>query len=373
MLAAGCTASTEPLDVTRAVPVSAGVLVFLAARVTIMADFVTRNRPDWDELEQLLARGRRSVGRLSPEELNRLDVLYRRVAVHLAQVRTRTRDERLAAYLNQLAAAAHTLIYLPPRQGLLKRMALFAVLGFAECVARNWRMHAISAGLLVAGAVLAYHAASNDVLAAYALALPGDARLPGTPPERLLQYLRQGRDLESGGKSFFASFLFSHNLKVGLLSMGLGVLAGVPTVILTLYNGMMVGTFLSLYFKAGLGVEFCAWILPHGITELSAIVLCGGAGLVLARAVVSPGLQTRAEALVDAGAEAARTAVGIAGMLAMAAFIESFVRQSHLTTNERFVYAGLTGLFWTVYFAQGFLWRTTRDDPSLAEATAKAT
>ena len=59
-----------------------------------MADFVTRNRPDWDELEQLLARGRRSVGRLSPEELNRLDVLYRRVAVHLAQVRTRTRDER---------------------------------------------------------------------------------------------------------------------------------------------------------------------------------------------------------------------------------------------------------------------------------------
>ena len=89
-----------------------------------MADFVTRNRPDWDELEQLLARGRRSVGRLSPEELNRLDVLYRRVAVHLAQVRTRTRDERLAAYLNQLAAAAHTLIYLPPRQGLFKRIAV---------------------------------------------------------------------------------------------------------------------------------------------------------------------------------------------------------------------------------------------------------
>ncbi len=89
--------------------------------------------------------------------------------------------------------------------------------------------------------------------------------------------------------------------------------------------------------------------------------------------MISPGLQTRAEALVDAGTEAARTAVGIAGMLAVAAFIESFVRQSHLTTNERFVYAGLTGLFWTVYFAQGFLWRTGRDDRSLVEAAAKAT
>jgi uncharacterized membrane protein SpoIIM required for sporulation len=332
-----------------------------------MADFVTRNRPDWEELERLLARGRRSVGRLSPDELNRLDVLYRRVAIHLAQVRTRTRDERLAAYLNQLAAAAHSLIYLPPRQGFVSKIGTFAAFGFAECVARNWKAHALSAALLVVGAVLSYRAANQDVLAAYALAMPGDPRLPGTPPERLREYLHFGQDMGSGKKSFFASFLFAHNLKVGLMAMGLGVLAGVPTVILTLYNGMMVGTFLSLYIKAGLGLEFCAWILPHGITELSAIVLCGGVGLMLGRAVVSPGLKTRAEALVDAGAEAARTVVGVAGMLALAAFIESFVRQSHLTTNERLIYAALTGLFWLIYFGQGFIWRAVSDDRALDE------
>jgi uncharacterized membrane protein SpoIIM required for sporulation len=335
-----------------------------------MADFVTRNRPDWDELEQLLARGRRSVGRLSPEDLNRLDVLYRRVAIHLAQVRTRTRDERLAAYLNQLAAAAHSLIYLPPRQGVLSKIALFAALGFAQCVARNWRAHAISGGLLLAGAFLAYHAATHDVLAAYALAVPGDSRLPGTPRERLLEYLHGGRDQGSGSKSLFASFLFTHNLKVGLLAMGLGVLAGVPTVLLMLYNGMILGAFLSVYMKAGLGLEVWAWILPHGITELTATVLCGGVGLVLSRAVISPGLKTRAEALVDAGAEAGRTAIGVAGMLVMAAFIESFVRQSHLTTNERLLYAALTGLFWVVYFAQGFLWGTPADDRPFEEAVS---
>ncbi len=140
-------------------------------------------------------------------------------------------------------------------------------------------------------------------------------------------------------KSLFASFLFTHNLKVGLVAMSLGVLAGVPTVLLMLYNGMILGAFLSVYMKAGLGLEVWAWILPHGITELTATVLCGGVGLVLSRAVISPGLKTRAEALVDAGAEAGRTAIGVAGMLVMAAFIESFVRQSHLTTNERLLYA----------------------------------
>jgi uncharacterized membrane protein SpoIIM required for sporulation len=336
-----------------------------------MADFVTRNRPDWDELERLLARGRRSVGRLSPAELNRLDVLYRRVAIHLAQVRTRTRDERLAAYLNQLAAAAHSLIYLPPRQGIVNKVAIFAALGFAECVARHWRAHAISAGLLLAGAFLAYHAATRDVLAAYALAVPGDPRLPGTPPERLLEYLHGGQEMGSGSKSFFASFLFTHNLKVGMTAMGLGVLAGVPTVLLMLYNGMILGAFLSVYIKAGLGLEVCAWILPHGITELTATALCGGVGLVLGRAVISPGLKTRAEALVDAGAEAGRTVIGVAGMLVLAAFIESFVRQSHLTTNERLVYACLTALFWVIYFAQGFIWRTVREDRAFDEAEAK--
>src|SRR5579863_441821 len=101
-----------------------------------MRDFVTRNKPDWDELERLLARSRRSVRRLEPEDLNRLDVLYRRVTVHLAQVRTRTRDQRLANYLNGLAAAAHSLIYLPPRQNVFGKMAGFATYGFAQTIAR---------------------------------------------------------------------------------------------------------------------------------------------------------------------------------------------------------------------------------------------
>ena len=206
------------------------------------------------------------------------------------------------------------------------------------------------------------------------VALPGNARLPGTPPERLLQYLRQGREQESGRKSFFASFLFSHNLKVGLLSMGLGVLAGVPTVILMLYNGMMVGTFLSLYIKAGLGLELSGpWILPHGITELFGDRALRRHGTAVSSGGDQPRTADASRGVVDAGTEAARTAISIAGMLAVAAFIESFVRQSHLTTNERFVYAGLTGLFWTVYFGQGFLWRTGRDDRSLVEAAAKAT
>jgi uncharacterized membrane protein SpoIIM required for sporulation len=321
-----------------------------------MGDFVTRNKPDWDELERLLERSKMSVHHLTPEEINRLDVLYRRVAIQLAQVRTRTRDERLADYLNRLAAAAHTVIYLPPRKGVFRKIGSFAAYGFAQTIARNWRYHMASALILIAGSVLAYHACRHDVLAAYALLPPGDPRQPGATREQLLEVLRSGRESEGGAKSLMASFLFTHNLRVGLLSMGLGVLAAVPTVLLLLYNGMMLGAFVALHVEAGLELEMWAWILPHGITELSAITLCGGVGLMLGRAAVSPGLKTRAQSLVEAGQEAARTAIGIAGMLMIAAFIESYVRQSHLSTQTRLIYAALTAVFWTLYIAFGFMW-----------------
>ena len=320
-----------------------------------MSDFISRNKQDWAELQGLLQRARRSTSHLSPEELSRLDVLYRRTTVHLAQVATRTRDRRLIKQLNDLTAAAHSVIYLPPRQPIWKGAWRFVYEGFARAIARTWQFQVASVGLTLLGAALAYHAASNDALAAYALLPAGDVRMPGSTPEQLLEILRSGRDQEGGEKFFFASFLFSHNLKVGLLAMGLGVLAAIPTVLLLLYNGMMLGAFAVLHHNAGIHAEFWAWILPHGVTEIGAIILCGGVGLLLGSAVVRPGLLSRTESLRRAGVEAAQICIGIAGMLCFAAWIESYLRQSHLSTSARLAFAAGSALFWLAYIVHGAL------------------
>src|SRR5262249_6533005 len=99
--------------------------------------------------------------------------------------------------------------------------------------------------------VFAYYAASHDTLAAYALSMPGDFRLPGSTPEQLHAALKHGRDIESGEKFAFASILFSHNLQVGILSLCLGILAAVPTIYLLLYNGMLLGSFTAMHHRAG--------------------------------------------------------------------------------------------------------------------------
>ena len=96
-----------------------------------MSSFVARNKQDWDELERLVQRGRRSLRSFSAEDLSRLDVLYRRTTIHLARASTRTTDRQLIEYLNGLTAAAHSLIYLPPRRSMLAGTLRFPVEAFA--------------------------------------------------------------------------------------------------------------------------------------------------------------------------------------------------------------------------------------------------
>ena len=137
--------------------------------------------------------------------------------------------------------------------------------------------------------------------------------------------------------------------------MSLGMLAAVPTVALTIYNGMILGAFVAVHYQAGLTAEMWAWILPHGITEIGAIVLCGGLGLQLGQAVVAPGMLSRGDSLKLTATDVGRTSLGVTGMLLFAAIIESYLRQSHLSTAARLVFAACTALFWTLYIVHGFL------------------
>lgn len=325
-----------------------------------MSSFAARYKKDWDELERLIARARRSVRSLSPEERERLDILYRRTTTHLARASTVTRDRHLIAYLNGLTAAAHNLIYLPPRHRLLAGLASFIVEGFPRAIARNGTAHITSLLLFLAGGFLGYFASLSDPLVAHALWPAEDARQPGSSPDQLLTVLRGGRDQGGGLKFLFASFLFQHNFKVGLLAMATGVLAAVPTVLLMLLNGMLLGVFVAIHHQAGIHSEMWAWILPHGVTEIGAIILCGGIGMMLGSAVVRPGRMSRRRALALAGWEAALVASGVCGMLLAAAYIESFVRQSDWTTGQRLAFAAATAAFWVVYIAHGAI-REARD------------
>ena len=70
-----------------------------------------------------------------------------------------------------------------------------------------------------------------------------------------------------------------------MLCFALGFALGVPTLLLLIQNGLMLGAFIALYDSRGLGFEIVGWLMIHGVTELGAIVLCGAAGLMLGYAI----------------------------------------------------------------------------------------
>lgn len=322
---------------------------------SIMSNFILKRKQEWDELEKLVRRasGRHALWRMSPADLTRLDVLYRRATVDLAQVSSRTDDLHLRQYLNQLVASAHSIIYLPQREPLGKRAGLFVLEGFARVVARQWRYHLVALLLTIGGTLAGYEASMRDPAATYALMPDQEVRRLGAGHDRLVEYLRDGRDQSEQDKSFFAAFLFSNNFRVAMIALAAGVLGGIPTILLLVYNGMILGVFIAVHHSNGIYAEVWAWLLPHGITEIGAIILCGGVGLLLGRSLICPGRYNRLQSLNLAGREGFRTVMGAGIMLFFAALIESFLRQSHLTTQERLFFAGATLVFWIGYFTWG--------------------
>ena len=295
-----------------------------------------------DECERL------RVAQLPFDELRELGRLYRRHAAELARIRDRDEDPEAVRHLNALCVRAYTHLYPspPPEQG---RAA-----GFSErlplAVARTWRPQLLAWTLLLLGLILGAALGAQDPDAIYALVPRSLGYSTGqldrlvSSPESRAEFLA-GDETPAMANALFGSFLFAHNTRVGFLSFATGMLAGVPTIVLQVYNGLLVGALGSVFFRDPWPLEFLAWILPHGIPEFTAITLCAAGGLLLGGAVALPGRRRRRDTLRDAVEPALLLAAAAIPLLAVAAVIESFVRESALSTGTRLgVAAAMLGL-----------------------------
>jgi uncharacterized membrane protein SpoIIM required for sporulation len=168
--------------------------------------------------------------------------------------------------------------------------------------------------------------------------------------EELRAVLFDGGKLGADQLFNFSSFLITHNAKIGLMCFATGGLFGLPVLYLLWTNGAVLGAFIGLYASRGLGVELLSWLLPHGITELLAVILCGGAGLYMGEAMISPGARGRLAGLAERGRGAGVVALGSVALFLMAGLIEGIFRQSVQSIPARFAMAGATALLWTLYF-----------------------
>ncbi|MDJ0867255.1 MAG: stage II sporulation protein M [Myxococcota bacterium] len=300
-------------------------------------------RSELEHFETLLERAERlRVRNLPFRDLRELARLYRRQTARLARLRQRGDDPEALRYLNALCVRAYAHLGVAPPEPARSGSLLGEI---ARALARTGWAQALAWLLLAVGVYVGATLSAADPRAVQALVPASLGYGPGhldrllDSPEARAEFL--ARDETPFVSNFlFGSQLFVHNTRVGLLAFAAGILAGLPTVLLGVYNGLMLGAFGAIFLRPPLQIEFLAWILPHGVPELTAIALCVAAGLVLGRAVAAPGRRERRVALREA-AESALLLFGAAiPLFFAAAWIESFVRESALGTGVRLAVAG---------------------------------
>jgi uncharacterized membrane protein SpoIIM required for sporulation len=304
-----------------------------------------RRAPDPDaRFAELLARAERlRVGGLAFDELRELGRLYRRAAARLARLRDGGDDPEAVRHLNALCVRGYGFLYASGGQRTGARELLLARLPAA--LARTWHAQALAWTLLLAGALLGGALAARDDEALFALVPAalgyedGGLEALVQSPEARARFLAR-EETPAAQNALFGSQLFAHNTQVGLLSFATGIFAALPTCLLQLYNGLVIGAFGAVFLRDPWPLPFLAWILPHAVPELTAITLCASGGLLLGLAVAAPGRAGRAAALRAARDPALLLFGAALPLFALAALVESFVRESALGTAPRLALAG---------------------------------
>lgn len=312
--------------------------------------FRRERKAAWGELAAMVERAERSgVAGLGAERLARLPVLYRAAVASLGVARATVLDQGLRDYLEALVARAYLVVYSPKRR-LVEVVVPFATNGFPAAVRSIALEVAAAAAVMLLGALIACTMVHADQDSYYLFVDAGMAA--GRDPTASTEYLRG--TLFAGGHEgllTFAAFLFTHNSSVAILTYGLGFVFGLPVVLLLLYTGMTLGAMTALFHERGLAVEWWSWILPHGVSELTAIVFCGGAGFAIGRQLVFPGPYDRLHALAVAGRRMGAVVAGSIAMLLLAGFVEGVFRQVVQDVGARYVLASLFAVLWVCYFA----------------------
>lgn len=318
------------------------------------SEFRKGREAGWRQLENLVRQvERRGVRSLSLDELQQLPVLYRAALSSLSVARTITLDRDLLLYLENLALRAYLAVY-GPRLSVGGGLRAYFVHDLPAAVrAARWHILIVALALLIgvaAGFILTVQ--DEAWLTAFVPAdLAGGRGTASTAAELRSRELFAPWPGAAEAFGLFANVLFSHNTLVGLMSFGLGLAAGIPTLLLVVYQGLSLGAFIALHYDRGLTVDFLGWVSIHGTTELGAIILLSAGGLVIADKILFPGRYSRVENLALHGRQAAMIGVGGVLMLFVAGILEGGFRQLVQDTSLRLTIGLSMAALWLVYFS----------------------
>ncbi|HEY2390672.1 MAG TPA: stage II sporulation protein M, partial [Candidatus Angelobacter sp.] len=146
-----------------------------------------------------------------------------------------------------------------------------------------------------------------------------------------------------------SSFIMTNNMTVSFMAFAMGITAGAGTVFAMFFNGLQIGAIGVACWLNDMSLSLWSFVAPHGVLELPAIFIAGGAGLRIAQGMLFPGLLSRQDSLAKAGGEAVRLVMGVVPILIVAGSIEGFISPSSLPWQWKFTLAGAIAVIFFSY------------------------
>jgi uncharacterized membrane protein SpoIIM required for sporulation/uncharacterized RDD family membrane protein YckC len=330
---------------------------------------IATRSPRWNAFAARLAdaqsRGLRSFGE---DGVREFVSEYRDLASDLARLRTAAqgRDTPELFYLSRLLAGAHNLLYRGRVLTIADVVRVVAVEAPRE-VRRSWRPIILAAGLLFGPALIAYEGVVMQPAVAATF-------IPSGMLDRAEEGVRRAKantgyvpDPEMF-RPTMASRIIS-NVQVTFGAFAAGITAGIGTLLILVLNGVSLGGVLGLYQSKGIIKLILAFVAPHGVLELTAVCIAGGAGFLLAAALLLPGRRTRKRALIENGRRAIRLVAAASVMLLVAGTLEGFVSPiPSWTLNAKLAVSGTTLVLLILYLSSARE-RRSLAPPADAEST----
>ncbi|HZS47387.1 MAG TPA: stage II sporulation protein M [Blastocatellia bacterium] len=306
----------------------------------MLKDFVDARATKWQKLEQYVNTFRKQrLNSLSRFEVREFGQLYRRTAADLAIAHEEVRDSRLVNYLNNLVVRAHGLIYRTEKGG-INKIAEFFRYDLPAVFRQTFRYTLLAFLISMAGTMLGAALTIRDVNFS-------DVSFPGMR-DQVERHENWTENLNKDNPTGAAS-IQTNNIMVSLYAFVGGLTAGLFSAYILFFNGVMLGVISVLCVKYKFW-DILIFMFGHGVLELSAIFISGGAGLLLAQALLMPGDLTRRQAFVENGKKAVKLIMGVIVMLLIAGTIEGFISPAKISPIFKYTVSLSSGILMVLYY-----------------------
>ncbi|WP_281886446.1 stage II sporulation protein M [Paenibacillus sp. YYML68] len=306
--------------------------------------YIREHKPVWSELERLLEQFERQRATIGAAQVDRLTELYKTASAHLAYAKTYYASDEVTLFLNQLISRAHQALYAEQGKGENRLSDFFKHLFIGHVLNRGWFIAAALA-LFVLGGLSGFLAVSSNPLNLYAI-------IPSSIAESI-DPSKVGHNHADVQHATMSTAIMTNNIRVAVLAFVGGITFGLLTVYVMFYNGLLIGALTAVFWQAGYSYTFWAYILPHGVIELTAIFIAGGSGLYMGYRMIDPGRYTRKYQFIQSVKESALLLLGTIPLFVIAGIIEGYLTPSELSLEIKYIFSGATLVALLVYGVYG--------------------